>query len=155
MQPVVHSTFTIGRHYPAAPARVFNAFADPARKRRWFLEGGNNQVELHEMDFRVGGLERARFRHGPPMEGVAFTSEATFLDIQPDTRIVFASTMAMGDHRFSASLVTVEIAAEESGTRLTLTHQGAFFEGADGPAMREEGWRKLLDRLAEHAAQAA
>jgi hypothetical protein len=28
-----------------------------------------------------------------------------------------------------------------------LTHQAAFFEGADGPAMREDGWRKLLDKL--------
>ena len=28
------------------------------------------------------------------------------------------------------------------------THQGAFFEGADGPEMREAGWRKLLDQLA-------
>jgi uncharacterized protein YndB with AHSA1/START domain len=156
MQPVIHSTFTIDRHYPATPARVFNAFADPARKRRWFLEGGNNRVEFHELDFRVGGAERARFRHGhPPMDGVAFSSEATFLDIQPGSRIVFASTMSMGDHPFSASLVTVEIAPADSGTRLTLTHQGAFFEGADGPAMREEGWRKLLDRLAENAAQAA
>jgi hypothetical protein len=33
------------------------------------------------------------------------------------------------------------------GTELILTHQGAFFEGADGPEMREEGWRKLLERL--------
>jgi uncharacterized protein YndB with AHSA1/START domain len=155
MQPVVHSTFTLDRHYPSTPARVFHAFSDPARKRRWFLEGGNNVVELHELDFRVGGAERARFRHGPPMEGVAFTSEATFLEIQPDTRIVFASTMSMSDRRFSASLVTVEIAPDAGGTRLTLTHQGAFFEGADGPEMREEGWRKLLDRLGEHAAQAA
>ena len=64
MQPVVHSTFTIDRHYPAVPARVFHAFADPARKRRWFLEDGNKRVDFHEMDFRVGGVERARFRHG-------------------------------------------------------------------------------------------
>jgi len=155
MQPVVHSTFTLDRHYPAAPGRVFHAFADPARKRRWFLEGGGNQVDLHEMDFRVGGTERARFRHGPPVEGIPFTSDGTFLDIVPEHRIVFASTMAMGDARISASLVTVEIASDAGGTRLTLTHQGAFFEGADGPEMREEGWRKLLDRLADHVAQAA
>jgi hypothetical protein len=28
------------------------------------------------------------------------------------------------------------------------THQGAFFEGADGPEMREHGWRTLFDKLA-------
>jgi hypothetical protein len=37
----------------------------------------------------------------------------------------------------------------EAGTDLIFTHQGAFFEGADGPEMREAGWRKLLDRLTE------
>jgi hypothetical protein len=36
-----------------------------------------------------------------------------------------------------------------TGTDLVLTHQGAFFEGADGPEMREAGWRKLLGRLTE------
>ncbi|HKF57082.1 MAG TPA: hypothetical protein VKJ45_16605 [Blastocatellia bacterium] len=36
----------------------------------------------------------------------------------------------------------------ETGTDLILTHQGAFFEGADGPAMREQGWKKLMENLA-------
>ena len=156
MQPVVHSTFTIDRTYPATPARVFAAFSDPAKKRRWFLQGGNREVEFHEMDFRVGGTERAGVRHGDgPMAGVVFTNETIFLDIQRDSRIVFAYTMAMSGSRFSASLVTLELAAGGSGTRLTHTHQGAYFEGADGPANREDGWRKLLDRLGDYAAQAA
>jgi hypothetical protein len=33
------------------------------------------------------------------------------------------------------------------GTDLIFTEQAAFFEGADGPRIREEGWRKLLDNL--------
>jgi hypothetical protein len=28
-----------------------------------------------------------------------------------------------------------------------ITFQGAFFEGADGPQIREMGWQALLDRL--------
>ncbi len=32
----VHDTFVIERTYAASPARVFSAFADPARKVRWF-----------------------------------------------------------------------------------------------------------------------
>jgi len=31
---VVHDTFVIERKYPASPARVFTAFADPAAKAR-------------------------------------------------------------------------------------------------------------------------
>ena len=33
------------------------------------------------------------------------------------------------------------------------TEQAAFFEGADGPQMREDGWRKLLDQLAAELAR--
>jgi uncharacterized protein YndB with AHSA1/START domain len=149
---VVHNTFVIERAYPAAPERVFTAFSDPVQKRRWFVEGGDNEVVSYELDFRVGGREVASFRHGPPVPGWVFTADATYLDIQSNRRIVFVSTMAMGEMRISATLVTVELLAAANGTTLVLTHQGAFFEGADGPQMREEGWRKLLDRLAAHDA---
>ena len=39
--------------------------------------------------------------------------------------------------------------ADAEGGEILLTHQAAFFEGADGPQIREAGWRKLLDRLAK------
>jgi uncharacterized protein YndB with AHSA1/START domain len=45
------------------------------------------------------------------------------------------------------TLATVELLPTDAGTDLIFTHQGAFFEGSGGPAMREEGWRKLLDNL--------
>jgi len=75
------------------------------------------------------------------------TNEASYLDIVPNRRVVTASTMTFGDQRISASLVTIELLPTDRGTDLICTHQGAFFEGADGPQIREGGWRKLLDRL--------
>src|SRR5439155_1885195 len=94
-QSVIHNTFVIERNYPATPERVFAAFADPARKRRWFVEGDGHEVEHYELDFRVGGKERARFRfkEGTPMKGIAFTSEGIHLEIVPYRRIVTASTV--------------------------------------------------------------
>jgi len=150
-QAVIHSTFVIERSYPVKPERVFAAFADPAKKRRWFVEGGHHEVEHYEMDFRVGGKEHARFRFkdGTPLKGIACATEVDYQDIVPNRRVVFASTMTLGEKRISASLATIEFLRSETGTDLILTHQGAFFEGADGPEMREEGWRKLLERLAE------
>jgi len=147
---VTHSTFVIERSYPTSPERVFNAFADPAKKRRWYAEGKNHDVEEFEMDFRVGGSDRARyrFREGSPFKGVALINHITYQDIQPNRRIVIAYTMAMGDKRFSASQATFEFLPTEKGTDLIFTEQGAFFEGADGPQMREAGWRHLLEQLA-------
>ena len=154
-QAVIHSTFVIERSYSKAPERVFAAFADPAKKRRWFIEGENRDVEEFEMDFRVGAIERSRVRYGKgtPFPGAVFTNEGSYQDIVPNRRVVTASTMAFGDHHISASLVTIELLATDQGTDLILTHQGAFFEGADGPQIREAGWNKLLDRLAEELAR--
>ena len=121
-QSVIHSTFVIERSYAATPERVFAAFSDPKQKRRWFVEGEGHEDEQFSMDFRA---------------------------IVANRRVVLASTMSIGGKRISASLVTVELLGTDSGTDLLCTHQGAFFEGSGGPAMREEGWRKLFDRLGE------
>ena len=147
---VVHDTFVIERDYPASPERVFAAFADPEAKRAWFAESHNHALERFEMDFQVGGVETSRYRvrSGGPPEGVIVSSDATYLDIQPGRRIVIASIQAMADVRLSASLVTISLAPTTDGTRLTCTHQGAFFANADGPERRRNGWRRLLRQLA-------
>ena len=148
-QPVNHDTFVIERTYPVSAERIFAAFADPAQKRRWFAEGENHDIEQFEMDFRPGGLEHAtyRFKAGTPFPGLQMSNEGTYLDIIPNRRIVTVSTMAFAGNRISASLVTVELFPTPQGTKLICTHQGAFFEGADGPRIREAGWLKLFGNL--------
>lgn len=148
-QSVVHSTITVERTYAAAPVRVFAAWADPKTKKRWFAEGEGWQVEAFEMDFRVGGVEHSRFRASGD---VVFSNDTIYQDIVPGQRIVSAYTMSAGERRISASLATVELWPSGTGTRLVFTEQAAFFEGADGAAMREQGWRELLGKLGEQLA---
>jgi len=147
---VIHQTFTIERRYRVRPERIFSAFADPATKRRWFAESETNETETFEMDFRVGGGERARYRFkaGTPFPGAILTNQTSYLDIVSDMRIVIAYTMTIDDRRFSASLATFEFIPADDGTNLIFTEQGAYFEGSDGPQIRQHGWRKLLDQLA-------
>jgi uncharacterized protein YndB with AHSA1/START domain len=147
---VIHNTFVIERRFSKPPEQVFAAFADATKKRRWFAEGGQSQVEEFQVDFRVGGAERTRYRFnaGTPFEGVVLLNEAIYQDIVPNRRVVTSSTMTFAGKRISASLVTVEFLPAETGTDLICTHQGAFFEGADGPQIREAGWRGLIERLA-------
>lgn len=152
---VTHNTFVIERSYPAPPERVFAALADPVKKRRWFAEGEGFEVQAFEMDFRVGGVEHARFlaKADGPAKDTVFTNHTTYQDIVPDRRIVIAYTMAAGEKRISASLSTFELLPENSGTRLVFTEQAAFFEGGDGPQMREAGWRELLNQLGRELAR--
>jgi uncharacterized protein YndB with AHSA1/START domain len=154
-QSAIHSTFVIERAYPKPPERVYSAFADPAKKRRWFAEGDHHELEEFEMDFRVGGIERFRYRFqaGTPFPGVAVTYEGSHQDIVPNRRVVTVSTMTLGEKRISAALVTVEFLPTEQGTDLICTHQGTFFEGADGPQIREAGWRLLFEQLAKEVSR--
>src|SRR5689334_9182210 len=106
-QSAIHSTFVIERNYPTTPQRVFAAFADPEKKRRWHA-GERGAVEAFQMDFRVGGRDCIRYRFGKesPFPGAVMVNHTTYLDIVPDRRIVLAYTMAIDERRFSASLST-------------------------------------------------
>lgn len=151
---VVHSTFAIERRFSATPERVFAAFQDPAKKRRWFAEGEGFSVKEYKSDFRVGGFERTRFLASgeSPIKGAVLANDTNYHDIVPNRRVVFAYTMTVADKRISASLSTVELLPADSGTNLVYTEQAAFFEGADGPQVRTEGWRHLFEALEKELA---
>ena len=153
-QSVIHSTFVIERSYPVDPARVFAAFTDPAKKRRWFAEGDGRELHDFQTDFKVGGKELTRFLYTgqSPVQGLEGANETTFQDIRPNSRIVLAYTMIIAGKRISSSQATFEFLPTENGTDLIFTDQGAYFEGSDGPQIREHGWRFLLEKLAAELA---
>lgn len=145
---VTHSTFVIERNYAASPERVFAAFSDPARKRKWYADDERGEVQEYKLDFRVGGGEHTRrLIGGGPLKGTPLTNDSIYQDIVPDRRIVVAYTMSLNDKRISSSQGTFEFLPNGKGTTLAFTEQSAFFEGADGPQMREEGWKAILGSL--------
>lgn len=145
LQRATHATIVIERNFAVPPERVFAAFSDPMKKRKWFAEGEGFKIDSYELDFRVGGREITRMHFA---DFPACTNDTYFLVVIPGYRIVFAYTMTMNGQAFSSSHATVEITARSSGTNMLFTEQAAFFEKSDGPKLREEGWRKLFDELA-------
>jgi uncharacterized protein YndB with AHSA1/START domain len=141
---VTHATFVVERTYDASPERVFAAWADSASKARWFAGPDEWGPGEHDLDFRVGGREISR---GGPRGGPVHTFDGRYHDIVPDQRIVFTYDMHLDDTRISVSLATVEFKPVGTGTRLIFTEQGAYLDGHDTPAQREQGTGALLDAL--------
>lgn len=142
---VYHSTFKVERTYPAPAARVFHAFADPAKKRRWFAEGEGWEVFEYVLDFRVGGAETSRFAY---QGGPEIRNDTIFQHIAQDRCIVLSYRMTMGPRPLSVCLATTELVPAGSGTRLIYTEQGVYFDDAGLAQGHEQGCRELLEKLA-------
>lgn len=141
---VEHATFRIERAYDAAPAVIFAAFYDKAARRRWFIEGEGWTIDDYSFDFRPGGREFSAFRF---KGGSAMTNDTIFQDIVENRRIVMSYVMTIGGQRISASTAKIDILPDGRGTRLSYTEQGAYLDGTNTAAEREDGWNTLLDAL--------
>jgi len=150
----VHNTFVVERKYAQSPERLFAAFAQPERKRRWYAEG-DHDIKEFAMEFKVGGSERLRygFKPGHPIAGSELTNEGSYYDIVPDERIVMATKMSLNGKPIVMTLVTIEFVSSDGGTDLVLTNQGTFLDWEGGPQMIEAGWRSLLERLEGYLAK--
>ena len=139
---IAHGSFTITRSYPARPSRVFQAWANPEFKRKWFgAPKADDPSDIFE--FRVGGREYNAGKVGAD----TYTFDVRYQDIIPDQRIVYTYEMTLNGQRISVSLATVEVEPEGDGTRMTVVEHGAFLDGLDNVRQREEGTNALLDAL--------
>jgi uncharacterized protein YndB with AHSA1/START domain len=139
---VVHSTFTLERIYSVSISDVFRAWADPQIKVRWFAR---NPAD-YELDFRPGGIERNCAIHN----GKKITWESLYREIVPDERIVYTSVLGEDGVVATVSLATVELVPDGDGTRLVLVEAGAYLDGREQPAWREQGTGDWLDALGRH-----
>lgn len=153
MSSVVHESFRIERTYPAAPERVFAAWASQAAKAQWFGPdsdagdaGAEPVTEEHTLDFRVGGRERMA---GQIPAGPRFEYDAVYADIVEPSRIIWSYDMHLDGRRISVSVATIEITGVPGGAQLVMTEQGAFLDGLDTNDQRRQGTEELLDKLGD------
>jgi len=145
--PIVHASFTIERTLPAPPKRVFQAFADPELKAKWFHGPDAWEPRDIAFDFREGGHETC----AGEVPGVwSSRFEADYHVIEPDAQIVYSYEMFRDEVRLSVSVTTIELEAVDGddATRVLFTEQGAYFgDGEAANASREEGTIGMFEQL--------
>jgi uncharacterized protein YndB with AHSA1/START domain len=141
---IIHATFTLERTYPVPPDSVFRAWADPELKAHWFAGDSSG----YEKDFRLGGVER----NSAIVEGKQITWESLYRDIVANERIVYTSVLCEGNTVATVSMTTVEFVSEGEGTHLLLVEAGAYLDGREQAAWREQGTSDWLDALGKDPA---
>ncbi len=146
----------ITRIFDAPRERVWKAWTDPDMLRKWWGPKGFT-APVWRTDLRVGGryLYDLRspegkdywgtgvYREIVPLEKIAATD--SFADAEGN--VVPASQYGMGDDIPPELLITMTLASEDGGTRMTLTHAG--FPAGKMRDMAREGWSESFDKLAE------
>lgn len=144
VRAVEHGSFTIERYFEAPVSRVYGAWTTSENKLQWFFCAPDWEPPVHDFDFRIGGRETNRTG---PKGGQLHLYDARYEDIVPDSRIVLAYTMTLGELRISSSLLTLEFYPEGSGTRFFLTEQMVVMDSRWPVSSRLEGTEKGIDNL--------
>jgi uncharacterized protein YndB with AHSA1/START domain len=129
---VLHGSFSVSRDIDAAPARVWDAYANVDLRSRWRrLPGPDGVLEL---DFRVGGWERLTGTSAATGTVEAIASHALFLDIVARERIVSAHEVLLDGVRRWVSLISIAFEPTDEGTRVTHTEQYTFLAWSEDGA---------------------
>jgi uncharacterized protein YndB with AHSA1/START domain len=139
-----HDSFVVERRFAASRERVFAAWSDPVKKRRWSSCHEDTGTVEYELDFRVDGTETSR---AVMNDGSTQVVKARFLDIVPPERIVYAYDLCLGDTKVSVSLVTVEFLPDGGKTTMLFTEQVVLLDGSNDLRERREGTELGLARI--------
>jgi uncharacterized protein YndB with AHSA1/START domain len=134
-------TVKLHRVFPAPPARVYNAFIDPAAKAKWLPPYGFTAT-VHENDARVGGKYRMSFTNFSTGNGHTFGG--TYIEMVPGEKLRY-------DDKFDdpslpgAMSVTVTFRKVSVGTELHVEQTG--IPDAIPAEACYLGWQESLEQL--------
>ena len=143
-QTATKPSLTLKRRFNAPPAKVFAAWTDPEKIKRW--TGPEGVEPLHaEIDARVGGRYRWIMRSP---DGEEHDVSGVYREVVPNEKLVFSWAWKSTPER--QSQVTVLIKPDGDGTLLTLIHEQFFDE--DARDRHQHGWTGSLEKLARFLA---
>ncbi len=135
----VKPSLTIKRRFNAGPDKVFNAWTDPEKVKRW-MGPGEVKVLVTEGDPRTGG--RYRWLMQAP-DGEQHDVSGVYREVIPNEKLVF--TWAWKSTPERESLVTITFKPDGGGTLMTFTHEQFFDE--DARDRHQHGWNGSMEKL--------
>jgi len=140
----VKPSLTIKRRLNAPPPKVFQAWTDPEKIKRWMGPGEVKTVRA-ENDVRVGG----RYHIGMVTPaGESHDVSGIYREVIPNEKLVYTWAWKTTPER--ESLVTVTFKPDGAGTLLTLTHEQFFDE--DARDRHNHGWNGAIEKLDKYLA---
>ena len=113
----------VTRSFKAPRALVYRAYTEPLLLQRWLLGPPGWSMPVCEMDVRIGGAFRWRWRND--QDGSEFGFRGTFREVQAASRLVHTEAYdpgtVGGGYPDKDAIVTVSFADEAGGTTVT-TH---------------------------------
>ncbi len=131
----------VRRRFEASAERVFDAWLDPEKARRFLFATPKGEMVRAEIDPRVGGA----FNFTERRDGQDAEHIGTYLEIDRPRRLVF--TFHTERNSTDLSRVTIDIVPQENGCELTLTHE-IDPKWVDYKDRTEAGWTMILSSLA-------
>jgi len=126
----------------APPARVFEAWIDPAQRLAWWGDDATYRGTRMESDLRVGGRW---FTEGKSTQGKPFSVYGTYTRVEPPAALGFTWNHDWGTPPEPESHVLIEFIATSSGTHVVVTHSG--FASAPSRDAHNQGWIRVLGWL--------
>jgi uncharacterized protein YndB with AHSA1/START domain len=140
----VKPSLTIKRRFNAPPAKVFAAWTDPEKVKRWMGPGEVKAVSA-ECDPRQGGHYHWVMK---APDGTEFDVGGVYREVVPNEKLVF--TWAWKSTPERESLVTVLLKSDGDGTLMTLTHEQFFDDEARD--RHNQGWEGALLKMEKYLA---
>ena len=140
----VKPSLTIKRRFNAPPEKVFAAWTDPEKVKRWMGPGEVKALSV-ESDPRTGG--RYRWIMQAP-NGEQHDVSGVYREVIPNRKLVF--TWAWKSTPERESLVTVDIKPDGAGSLMTLTHEQFFDEEARN--RHNQGWEGAIAKMEAYLA---
>lgn len=138
----VKPSLTIKRRFNAAPEKVFAAWTDPEKVKRW-MGPGEVKVLSAESDARSGGRYRWLMR---APDGENHDVSGVYREVIPNEKLVF--TWAWKSTPERQSLVTLTFKRDGDGTLFTMVHEQFYDESARD--RHQHGWSSAIEKLEKY-----